>query len=861
MEPGDMMCIREKSRVGVTGGWTKFVTATTGIAVAIAMVVATASPAGAQGAQLRGALPQPLPLLPADNWWNLDISAAPVATNSTSLIGFIGNTRRLHPDWGGSAGDDDNPNAIYGIPFVVVPGTQPLVPVTFGYDDESDVGAPGRPAGYPLPEEAKNLPGWIEGGNPGNVAPDGDRHLLVVDRDNRILYELYQAHWDAGQGRWEAGSGAIFPLTINHRRPDTWTSADAAGLAILPGLVRYDEAFGTEPIRHAFRVTVRATNGYVYPASHRAGSTNGALPMGARLRLRASVNISTYPAYIQRIMQAMKTYGLIVADNGSDMYITGTSDPRWEAYMGQLNNAFNQLNASMFEVVQLGWNPAPASTDSDGDTLPDAWEEGFGLDPSSGAGANGAGGDPDGDGLSNAQERTAGTHPRGFYKRLFAEGVSNDFFTTRFAALNTGGAAAHVQFRFLRSEGAPVAHVLTMGAASRITLDPRSVSGMAADPYSTVVESDVEVIVDRTMSWDATGYGSHAETGLAAPSTTWFLAEGATHGTFDLFYLIQNPGATPAQVTVRYLRPAGLTPLDRTYTVAGNSRYTIWVDQERFNNQTLLAASDVSAAITSDVPIVVERSMYMTTGGQAFGAGHESAGVTAASTNWFLAEGATGDFFDMFVLIANPSTTTAATVRATYLLPDGSTLTKDYTVAPSSRFTISVDSETWNGQRLLAYQSLSTILQSLNNVPVVVERSMWWPGGSSGPWYEGHNSPGATSTGTAWALADGESGGAAGTSTYVLVANTDAATASVRVTVYVEGGGTAVRTYAVAGNSRFSIDLAGAFGATVIDHRYGVLVESLGATPAPVVVERAMYTNAGGRFWAAGTNALATKIR
>jgi hypothetical protein len=213
------------------------------------------------------------------------------------------------------------------------------------------------------------------------------------------------------------------------------------------------------------------------------------------------------------------------------------------------------------------------------------------------------------------------------------------------------------------------------------------------------------------------------------------------------------------------------------------------------------------------------------------------------------------------VLIANPSTTTAATVRATYLLPDGSTLTKDYTVAPSSRFTISVDSETWNGQRLLAYQSLSTILQSLNNVPVVVERSMWWPGGSSGPWYEGHNSPGATSTGTAWALADGESGGAAGTSTYVLVANTDAATASVRVTVYVEGGGTAVRTYAVAGNSRFSIDLAGAFGATVIDHRYGVLVESLGATPAPVVVERAMYTNAGGRFWAAGTNALATKIR
>jgi hypothetical protein len=815
----------------------------------------------AQGAQLRGALPQPLPILPADNWWNLDISTAPVDSGSSSFVTFIGNTRRLHPDWGGSAGDDDNPNAIYGIPFVVVPGSQPLVPVTFGYDDESDVGAPGRPPGYPLPEEAKSQPGWIEGGDPGNVPPDGDRHLLVVDRDNRILYELYQAHWNAGLNRWEAGSGAVFPLTTNLRRPETWTSADAAGLAILPGLVRYDEAFGADPIRHAFRVTVRATNGYVFPASHRAGSTTGALPMGARLRLRANVNISTYPAYIQRIMQAMKTYGLIVADNGSDMYITGTSDPRWEAYMGQLNNAFNQLNASMFEVVQLGWNPTPTSTDTDNDGLPNAWETGFGLDPASSVGANGATGDPDGDGLTNAQELAGGTHPRGFFKRLFAEGVSNDFFTTRFAALNTSGSAAHVQFRFLRTDGGPVPHTLTMGAQSRITLDPRSVSGISVDPYSTIVESDVDIVVDRTMSWDASGYGSHAETGLAAASTTWFLAEGATHGAFDLFYLIQNPGATDAQVTVRYLRPAGQAPLDKTYTVPANSRFTIWVDQEQFGGQPLLAETDVSAAITSTLPVVVERSMYMTTGGQPFGAGHESAGVTAASTSWFLAEGATGDFFDMFILIANPNPTTAAVVRATYLLPDGSTLTKDYTVAAASRFTISVDNEMFNGQRLLATASMSTILQSTNGVPVVVERSMWWPGGSGGPWYEAHNSPGATSTGTAWALADGESGGSVGASTYLLVANTGAAAASVRVTVFAEGGGTSLRTFTVAGNSRFSIDVASAFGSTVIDRRFGALVESLGASPAPLVVERAMYTNAGGRIWAAGTNALATKIR
>jgi len=819
-------------------------------------------PAGAaivQAPQVDGTLPLPLPLFPADNWWNLDISGAPLDAGSASFISFIGTTRRPHPDWGGSAGDTGNPNATYGIPFVVVPGTQPLMPVTFGYADESDAGAPGQPPGYPLPEQAKTQAGWIEGGNPGNVAPDGDRHMLIVDRDNRLLYELYQAHWNVGLSRWEAGSGAVFPLTSNLRRPDTWTSADAAGLAVLPGLVRYDEAFGADPIRHAFRVTVRSTNGYVFPASHRAGSQAGALPLGARLRLKASVNISSYPAYIQRILQAMKTYGLIVADNGSDMYITGTSDPRWEPYMAQLNSAFNQLNASMFDVVRRGWNPPPDDLDDDG--LPNAWETKFGLDPSSGADVNGASGDPDGDGLTNAQELAGGTHPRGFYKRLFAEGVSNTFFRTRFAALNSGASAAHVLFRFLRTSGGPVSHVLTMSGQSRVTLDPASVAGMTDEPYSTIVESDQEVVVDRTMSWDASGYGSHAETGLASASTTWFLAEGATHGFFDLFYLIQNPGTTDAQVTVRYLRPAPLPPLDKTYTVGANRRLTIWVDNEVFNNQPLLAATDVSAAITSSVPIVVERAMYMTTGGQAFGAGHESAAVTAPSTNWFLAEGATGDFFDMYILIANPDPSMAATVRATYMLPGGTTLTKDYTIAPASRYTLSVDNETFDGQALLANVTVSTVLQSTNGVPIVVERSMWWPGGAAGPWYEAHNSPGATSTGTIWGLADGEVGGPSSAATYILVANTSPATASVRVTVYVEGGGTAVRTFSVPGNSRFSVDVAGAFGATVVDHRFGALVESVGTAPAQLVVERAMYTNAGGRFWAAGTNALGTKLR
>ena len=304
-------------------------------------------------AQIRGGdLPAPLPLFPPTNWWNTDISAAPVDPNSPAFINYIGITPKLHPDFGGDSGDASAPT--YGMPYVIVGGSQPLVPVAFDYDDESDSGAPGRPPGYPIPEQAKTEQKWIEGGLAGNDPnADGDRHMLIVDRDNRILYELYALHWTGS--RWEAGSGAVFPLDSNTRRPDGWTSADAAGLAILPGLVRYDEAFGTQPIRHAFRFTVRSTNAYVYPASHRAGSTSGALPMGARLRLKASKDLSSYPPEVQRIFQAMKTYGLIVADNGSDMYISGTYDTRWNNDV--LNPAFATLTASDFEVVQLGWQP------------------------------------------------------------------------------------------------------------------------------------------------------------------------------------------------------------------------------------------------------------------------------------------------------------------------------------------------------------------------------------------------------------------------------------------------------------------------------------------------------------------------
>jgi hypothetical protein len=290
------------------------------------------------------------------NWWNIDIATAPVDPNSAAYINFVSGrtpstptaTRRVHPDFGQSP---------YGIPYVVVSGDQPLVrPFWTAYGDESDEGAPGRPLGYPIPPEARTTAGYIEGAVAGGGL-DGDRHLLIVDRDNWLLYETGATYWNAAANRWEANCGAIFDLSRSDRRPETWTSADAAGLAIFPGLVRYEEAYGTAEITHAFRVTVRSTNGYVWPASHRAGSTAGALPMGARLRLKPSKNLSGYPAPLQRVFRAMQRYGLIVADNGSDMFVTGTMDARWDSSV--LNPAFHSLTADDFDVVQLGWRGAP----------------------------------------------------------------------------------------------------------------------------------------------------------------------------------------------------------------------------------------------------------------------------------------------------------------------------------------------------------------------------------------------------------------------------------------------------------------------------------------------------------------------
>jgi autotransporter-associated beta strand protein len=436
------------------------------------------------------------------------------------------------------------------------------------------------------------------------------------------------------------------------------------------------------------------------------------------------------------------------------------------------------------------------------------------------------------------------------YRTYLAEGATNAFFDVRIALVNPSATdTANVTMRFLTSVPSTITHTLSIPPLGRRTVNPETdVAGLADANFSTVVESNVGVVVDRTMSWDAGGYGSHAETSSGAPATIWYFAEGATHGQFDLFYLLQNATPTAADVEITYLLPSGpLAP--RTYQVPGNSRVTIYVDQEPG-----LDATDVSAIIrvTNGVPISTERAMYVSTAEQVFAAGTDVAGIAAPSTSWFFAEGATGPFFDFFLLLANPQST-AADVSITYVTSGGDSVTKSYAVAGNSRRTISVQQE----DPRLDNAAIAATVTSTNAVPILAERAIFWP---AFPWYEGHASAGVTATGTRWALADGEAGGAADTQTYILLANTGSSAATVRVTLLLEAGGTLQREFAIPANSRFNVN-AGADFPNAMNQRFGALVESVGATPQPIVVERSMYTNAGGVIWAAGTNALATRLQ
>lgn len=275
------------------------------------------------------------PVLPATSAWNRPVDRAPVANNSATLIRSIGLSAGFHADFG-SGTYDGGP---IGIPFTTVGAGQPQVKVSFDYADESDKGP------YPIPANAP-----VEGGKNA----DGDRHVIVVDRASCRLYELYDAHPLAAGRSWKAGSGAIYDLGKNPARPEGWTSADAAGLPILPGLARYDEV-ATGAIAHALRFTAPRTRAaFVPPARHFASDSRDPKlpPMGLRVRLKRSVSLRGLPPQARVIAQAMKTYGLLLADNGSPWYVSGAPNPGWDN--DQLH-ALDRIRGSDFEVVTAPW--------------------------------------------------------------------------------------------------------------------------------------------------------------------------------------------------------------------------------------------------------------------------------------------------------------------------------------------------------------------------------------------------------------------------------------------------------------------------------------------------------------------------
>ncbi len=484
------------------------------------------------------------------------------------------------------------------------------------------------------------------------------------------------------------------------------------------------------------------------------------------------------------------------------------------------------------------------SLDADADGMLDGWEQRFGLDPTTAADA---GADADGDGRTNLQEFVDRTHPtaNAAFTRLLAEGAAGSFFDTVVSLFNPGAEAADALVRFMGPAGTAASQVVRLEPGGRQDVASCCVGLLAATEFGVIVESTRLVVVDRRVTWDrATGYGSHASAAVEAPALEWYFAEGATIGGLQTFFLLQNPGTTPATVTIDFLLAD--TTTSRSYVVDAGARRTVWVNQEG----APLSQSEFAATVRASAPIVAERAMYRDRPGQMFAAGTNAIGVTAPATTWRFAEGATGPFFDTFVLMANPGDApvqVAARFDLVTRTGQAATLTRTYDVAPRSRFTIWLDA----ADPLLADAEVVTTLEA--SAPIVAERAMWWAGDAES-WVEGHVEFGATVAGTRFAVADAET--FVGADTFLLVGTADpgGALPALRVTAY-QGGRAPIVGDVAAAAGRTTIWMRQTF--PDLWGRFSVVVESLGGVAAvPIVVERATY---GGDF-AAGAAARATMV-
>ncbi len=422
-----------------------------------------------------------------------------------------------------------------------------------------------------------------------------------------------------------------------------------------------------------------------------------------------------------------------------------------------------------------------------------------------------------------------------------AEGATGTFFDLDVTLGNPTAVNAPVRVDLLPEGAAPITHpnVVTAGTPLQLQLD----SLIPGAALSTVVRSTdaVPLAVERTMSWDASGYGGHGG-GAASPATRWLFAEGS-QGFFNTFILLANDNATQVEVTIRFLlEGGGVVP--HVVTVPPRSRRTVFA-----GDLPAVVNRSFGLDITASGPIIAERAMYFSMGTpRLFDGGHESAGVNAASTRWFLAEGATGPFFDCFVLLSNPNTTTA-NVTLTYLLSDGRVIPQTIVMAANSRRTINV--ETVDAR--LANAAVSTIVAA--DVGIVVERAMYWPGVAEG-WREAHNSFGVTETALRWAVADGRIGGPRGHDTYILLANPNPVPAEVQVR-FLKPGVAVTRTYTLPPTSRRNVHAA-TDAPELGDGVFSADIQVLNFQP--IAAEKAMYWNADGVIWAAGTNVTATRL-
>lgn len=485
----------------------------------------------------------------------------------------------------------------------------------------------------------------------------------------------------------------------------------------------------------------------------------------------------------------------------------------------------------------------PSEPDTDGDTMPDAWETFFGLNPNDPADAAT---DLDADGLTNLQEYATQGHPRGTHQRYFAEGATG-FFDTSFGLVNLSSTeTAHVLVTYLTDVGETFSSQVTLEPLHRETVSANTALGELSRALSTIVESDAPIGADRLMRWGANWIGSSLGEGVESPAATWYLAEGAT-GVLSLYYLIQNPGFTPATVTVRYLRDVG-APITKVYAVPARSRRTIWVNQEDAG----LAAVSLGAVVTATVPVVVERAMYLD-GSQVFEAGSVGAGLPSLATTWHFAEGATGPFFDEFLTLLNPSPTSSATATITFHLQDGTTLIKSYDVDSEHRRTVWLNSEGETDPAMAALANGSVWVSVVSDLPIVVERAMWWP--HNQPWYGGHSAPGTSDPQTAWVIPEGGVGGPASESTYVLIANPSASAVTVELTLVNDAGTTTTQTVGIGAETRLTLDLAATFGLTA--GQFSLFVQSLGAPAVPIVVDYSRYSSGDGRIWTTGSTSRA----